>query len=49
MSVQVSSESTSLFGIIIWEWGLRISFLSGDIDLLNDTDEMPASLTSSCL
>lgn len=49
MSVQMSSKSTSSFGVIIWEWELRISFLSGDIDLLNDTDEMPASLTSSCL
>ena len=49
MSVQMSSKSTSLSGIRIWEWGLRVSFLSGDIDLLNDTDEMPASLTSSCL
>lgn len=30
-------------GVTTWEWGFHISFLTRDIDLLDDTNEMPAS------
>lgn len=39
----------SLSGIRTWEWGLHIFFLSGDIDLLDDTNEMLPSLMFSYL
>lgn len=49
MSVQMNNKSMSLSGIRTWVWGLHISSLSGDIDLLDDNNEMPASLMFSCL
>ena len=43
MSVWTSSNSMSLSGVRTWEWGFRISSLTGDIDFLDDTKKMPAS------
>lgn len=39
----------SLSGMRAWVWGLHISSLSGDIDLLDDTNEMQTPLMFSCL
>lgn len=49
MSVQMNSKFMSLSGIRTWGWRLHVFFLTSDIDLLDDTIEMPASLMFSCL